>query len=947
MLKTTSLITCFFCVVLMAAAQEEIGLNPPSLKWRQIDGDAGRIIYPEGLDSLAFRAAGIMAWQRRNDGSLVASGSTKRITTILQNQSAMPAGFSTPAPWRNEFYITPPQNLFTGPTPWFTYLSTHEYRHSQQFHMANQGTVLPFKILMGQTGWLLNALVHQPLWFREGDAVVMETALTNAGRGRVPRFHMESRALLVSGYHYRYEKFNFPASFRDFIPNPYRIGYYMTSKARREYGNNIWHQVLYETHHSQPIYAFTRSLEKHTGHTPARLFRDTMQELDSLWQQTDRNLKLTPASIFTSPGRTNYTNYRYPHYLPDGSVVALKDAFDEIRTFYRISGEGTEEKLFPHGVYTEDHLMIAGAGELITWAEAAYDERWVNQDYSIIKTYNLRTREKKTLTSRTRYFAPAPSPDGSKLVAVHSDNLGQNALIVLDANTGQLLQEWPTIDNAYPAQPRWAEDGKRVIALEVTEKGNRITETDTETGLARTLLAFTNVPLSRPFPCGEYVYFSGGYTGIDNIYAFHRLSEKVYQVTSVRFGAYEPTVSPDRKKLLYSNYTARGYQLEETDLNPQNWTELPSGKELDNRIWEKLPLSEEKQNLATTNFRSDYQPRKYQALTDGLFLFYGWFPSFGNNQYGIDLYTRNIMSTLRGTVGTFYNSNEKAFGSKVNLTYAALYPLLDLESGLQTRRKAEIREATETKVREQEWTEKYISVGVRLPFRLTQGKYFTDIEVGGSLAHYKVDFLDQSDQERVTDQASFNSFRSTLTFTRLLQRARQQVQPRWGQTAHFDFQRAINGTPKRLVAVGTLLFPGLARTHSLNFRGAWKKETVQLTYRFADDFVMPRGYRPDPFGEISVVSANYELPLWYPDIALGPVVFVQRFRANLFYDYSEARLVRQNRHLNSTGAELMVDLRFLRLFSSTLVFRFSHPQNKGLAETTPFQFLITRFELAN
>ncbi|HSI70929.1 MAG TPA: hypothetical protein VK941_11895, partial [Gillisia sp.] len=178
-------------------------------------------------------------------------------------------------------------------------------------------------------------------------------------------------------------------------------------------------------------------------------------------------------------------------------------------------------------------------------------------------------------------------------------------------------------------------------------------------------------------------------------------------------------------------------------------------------------------------------------------------------------------------------------------------------------------------------------------------------------------------------------------------RARQQVQPRWGQTAQFDFQRAINGTAERMVAVCTLLFPGLDRNHSLNFRGAWKKETVQLTYRFSDDFVMPRGYRPDPFREIAVVSANYELPLGYLDLPLGPVAFLQRFRTNLFYDFSNTRLVTQHGNLNSTGAEVLVDLRFLRLFSSTLLFRYNYTLNKGRAETLPFQFIINRFELAN
>ncbi|MDX5347118.1 MAG: hypothetical protein LPJ89_04995 [Hymenobacteraceae bacterium] len=947
MLKTTALLLFFCLTVLAALAQEQIGLNPPSLKWRQISAPAGRIIYPAGLDSLAFKAAGIMAWQRHHDSTLVGSGKTKRIPTILQNQSAMPAGFSTPAPWRNEFYITPPQNLFTGPTPWLTYLTTHEYRHTQQFHMANKGTVLPFKILMGQTGWLLNALVNQPLWFREGDAVVTETALTNAGRGYVPRFHMETRALLLSDIPYSYELFNYPASYKVFIPNPYRLGYYMVNKARRDFGSEIWNKVIYDTHHSLPVYAFTRSLKKNTGNSPSMLFRETMQQLDSLWQKTDDTITLTEAKILTKTGKTNYTNYRFPHYLSDGSIIALKDALDEIRTFYLISPDGAAEKLFPYGIYTDDHIMFAGAGNLIAWAEASFDERWINQDYSIIKTYNITTGETKKLTSKTRYFAPSPSPDGSKIAAVHVDESGRNSLIILHAETGNLLQEWHTQNNAYPVHPRWTEDGKSIIALEVTAKGNRLVEVNAETGTTNVLLPFTDVPLSRPVPVGDYVYFSGGFTGIDNIYAYHRLTGKVYQVTSVRFGAYEPAVTADGKKLLYSSYTANGYRLEETELNPQNWVELPINSYSEHGLIKQLLSTEEPINLAAAAFTNEYHVKKYNTFTDGLFNIYGWFPTIGNNQYGLDFYTRNIMSTLRGTIGAFYNSNENTLGSKINLTYAALYPVLDLEAGIRTRHRAEIREAKETEVREQEFTERYISAGVRFPFRLTQGKYFTNMEVSAGAGRYLISILDSLDQETVSGKTEFNSYLTGFTFSRLLQRARQQVQPRWGQTIRLEYQKAIHASPERLIAEAGLLFPGLARTHSLNFNGTWKKESVQLTYRFADNRVMPRGFHPDPFRRIAIVSSNYELPLWYPDIPLGPVAFIQRFRTNLFYDHAWVKLVEKEGELNSVGAELHIDLRLLRLFSSSIAFRYSYSLSNKLAEPVPFQFIVTRFELAN
>jgi hypothetical protein len=928
-------------------AQEDIGLNPPSIKWQQISTPAGRVIFPKGLDSLAFRAAGIMAFQKKNDRSLVGTGKTKNVTTILQNQSAMPAGFSTPAPWRNEFYITPPQNLFTGPVPWFDYLTIHEYRHTQQFHMANKGFTLPFKILMGQTGWLLHSLFNQPLWFREGDAVTSETLLTKAGRGRQPRFQMEYRTMRLSGRNFNYEKANFPASFKDFIPNPYRIGYYMTTKLRRDFGDTIWQKVLYDTYHQNPVYGFNRSLKKHTGYSTKTLYNRTVKELDSIWQQTDKELTLTPIKTLSKPNSKTYTNYRFPHYLPDGSVITLKDAFDEIRTFYKTKPDGSEEKLFPYGIYTDDHTMFSASGELFTWAESAFDERWVNQDYSIIKTYNSRTGETKKITSGTRYFAPALSPDGNKIIAVHSDNFSKNSLVVLDAKTGNLIRELPNPGNAFLAQPRWMEDNLNVIYIAVNNLGNSIIQTNIQTAKTTTLLPFTTIPINRSFPQGKYIYFSAGYTGIDNIYALQIASGKVYQVTSVRFGAYEPTVSENGKKLLFSNYTANGYELTELEINPESWQELQENKGTDIRFHEPLLKAPGNKDITDSVFRTDFKITKYHDFTDGLFNIYGWFPTFGNNQYGAEFYTRNLMSTLRGTVGVFYNTNENAIGSKINVTYAALYPVFDLEYGLRTRRKAEIRVNPETKILEQEWTEKYWLAGVKFPFRLTQGKYRTNLEIGSAYGYYDVDFVPEPEQTIGIPNSSFNSYRGALNFNRILPQARQQVKPRWGQTVGFQYQKAINETPERIFGNAALFFPGLKKTHSLNFEGRWKKEEIQNTYRFSDVFVMPRGYKPDPFRKIWVASGNYEFPLWYPDLALGRVAFLQRLRTNLYYDYSEVELNALKDKLNSTGAELFVDLRLLRLFSMTMGFRYNYVFNKTLAETTPFQFLVTRFELVN
>jgi len=42
-----------FSLILLGASAQEFGGNPPSLKWKQINNDTVRIIFPDGLQEVA------------------------------------------------------------------------------------------------------------------------------------------------------------------------------------------------------------------------------------------------------------------------------------------------------------------------------------------------------------------------------------------------------------------------------------------------------------------------------------------------------------------------------------------------------------------------------------------------------------------------------------------------------------------------------------------------------------------------------------------------------------------------------------------------------------------------------------------------------------------------------------------------------------------------------
>ena len=934
----------FMLSVSPAFGQNDIGLNPPSLKWRQISTPVGRVIFPEGLDTLAFYTVSRMNYLREHDQTIIGSGTTKRVPIIIQNQSTLPAGFSTPAPWRNEYYLTPPQNLFLGPIRWELAMPVHEYRHTQQFHMANQGFTWLYKILMGQTGWLFNSLMTQPLWFREGDAVVAETIFTKGGRGRLPTFHMEYRAMRMAGYHFNYEKAHY-TSFKDFVPNPYRVGYYMVTKGRRDFGSDIWTKVLDDTYHRKGLfYPFSRSLRKYTGFGTKEFYNATMDELDSLWTVADKAIPKNSSATMTDPGTRKYTSYRLPHYLEDGSIIVLKSGLDLINTYYIIKDQ-QERKLFSPGIYTDDHITTVVEGNLMTWAESGFHERWINKDYSIIKTYDFSTGKELKLTSRTRYFSPAPSKDGKRIIVSETTTGNRYTLLVLDASSGKVLTRLPNPENVFFTHMRWQNE-RHIVAVTMNDKGNALVRVDTQTGEVQPFINETTTAISRPYPSGNMIFFSGGADGINNIFAFDTTSKELYRVTNSRFGAFEPVVSGDGKKMLYSEYTADGYRVRALELDSSTWTRASLAGQGD--IGFHTPLQEQEGSDLGNLPLSTYPVKKYNAMTSGLFNFYGWTPLPNIPEYGVELYTRNLMSTLVGTVGYAYNTNEDRARYYARITYAALYPHIEVDFNKGMRRSANILPGgNPDDYFEQDWQQNSVSAGLRFPLRLTQGTHLTNLSLGGFYEHYDVTSLDSADLSVHTSHTDFDALKGQFLFTRFQVQARQHVRPRWGQEVRVDYNKAFDAKPERLLGESLLYFPGLFRTHSLNFRIAYKMEEVINAFRFVDDFMMPRGYKTMPYQEISLASANYELPIWYPDIAAGSVLFFQRLRTNFFFDYSEGTIADFSQPMTSTGAEVFIDLRFFRLFQVTMALRFNVPFDEPAAGTIPFQFLITRFELAN
>src|SRR5678816_2111522 len=102
---------CFLLFIFSGTGAQEFGGEPASVKWKQVNTDTLRVIFPTGLDSIAKRIAAITSTQQQHYNSTIGNN-LRKVNIVLHNQTIFSNGFVTLGPWRSEFFLTPEQNAF-------------------------------------------------------------------------------------------------------------------------------------------------------------------------------------------------------------------------------------------------------------------------------------------------------------------------------------------------------------------------------------------------------------------------------------------------------------------------------------------------------------------------------------------------------------------------------------------------------------------------------------------------------------------------------------------------------------------------------------------------------------------------------------------------------------------------------------------------------------------
>lgn len=902
------------------------GQDPASVKWQQINTRKFQVIYPADYEAQAqLLAHWLTQAYEKVDWGMVSN--PRKISVIMHSKTAYSNGMVAWAPRRVELYNTPHQEIAA--QNWMRELVLHEYRHVVQIEKMHQGFTKILSWLLGEQASMIPLGLYVPLWFLEGDAVTTETGLSQSGRGRQPEFLQGFKALTQEMGVQKYDK-AILQSYKTYVPNHYESGYYIVAANRIFKSDSVFRLKLDNVARNWINPFGGNSAGLRDGKRKEKFYEFAFDRLNTIW---DAQEEIKGYNSYTShvDSSKHYQDYSRLQVSNNG-VLAWHQSFSNVPEIVKINKDGTIDRILKLGGYAD--RTFSATDNTIMWTELRYDKRWENRAWSDVYSYNLDTKKKERITRSQRLFAPVKFPTMSIFAAVEATEQDQFSLNVFDYGTGKVIEKIPNPENGYIMHPAWTKDGDALVYIHLGEKGKSLRYYHLKRKIEKILIPPSFVELGYPTCTEDGIYFTGAWTGENNIYFFDWSTKKAKLVTKARFGA-NFSVALNDTSIVFANYSASGYkpiQLNQSQF--ENVTLKEVGRQ-------PFFLADEltKMEKGIVKFDSvpdkHYASKKYSKIGH-LFNFHSWALPIGIDPIdqrlypGFSLLSQNKLSTSFLTLGADFAPENRLERYYLNYSFEGWYPKLD------TYFKVGNDELKADELVPYGIKQYLFGAKITFPFQFYRGLYTMSINPSIAMNYASLDyrlkdasFLQMGYIDRRT--ISQANVEPELYFYRLRQRSKRDLNSKWGQVfqvgINSDFSTDIN-SGSITYGITQLYFPGIMNHHSLiitnNYQLKEKGDFVEDVgyYIKSDKIAFPRGEQQFKNDRLYSFASDYRFPLAYPDWSFGKYVYIKRVNIGLFYDFSRAWntsyatngdvLSTQMQDFSSTGGSVFFDVSPLR-----------------------------------
>lgn len=718
--KSIILAVFLMCLPLGLRAQFQVsGNDAASVRYNQIKGRNFRMIYPKDCDSLALEYIKALEYFRPrvapSIGMVSGQFQSRPLDVILYTRNAYSNGMVSWTPNRVELYSVP-QWSSPSAMPWTTMLAVHEGRHAAQMQMGYRRFWRPFRYILGQlVPGAVN--IYPGHLLLEGDAVVAETGLTKAGRGREANFLMRYFYSFDHGDFRSYPTWLLGSYYRP-APDHYALGYAMISGARTRYKAPYFMADYMDYIARRPYdpWPLRHALRRTSGVAGfKRNFRDVMDQHFQAWAADtlsrapfDRTRKLSQPKGYMAQ-RSSIA------VLDDSTLFYVEKDIYHNPSIIRLSldSEGGKKARRVCGIASfTGHLEIDRTAGKLYWNEVERDVRWAQRNTSVIRELDIATGKQRVVLrpEKGANLVNVKVVGEGRLAAVEYLENGRENVALIDAGAGAVTSRIPVPSGM---QLLFLCDVDGVLyATGIVAEGMGIWKESG--GKWENVLEAIPAQIQSMDGMGGDLHFSCDRSGVMEYYRLDVHSGALARLTSNKYGAQDFRSTPGGA-VLSSQMDAKGSSIVLTraeDLHEKDveWGQCHSYAVADEisrqedtlRFSQRLALPRKLDMSSQTEFP---QSERYRRAAHGIRI-HSWAPLYVNQDIlddvtsvlnknvanpGAMVWLQNSRSTLYGQVG--YQAARAADGkwnhsAHMVLTYTGLYPVF--EFGLHiNERKAE------------------------------------------------------------------------------------------------------------------------------------------------------------------------------------------------------------------------------------------------------------------
>ncbi len=883
-------------------AQYYISANDDSdIDWRQIKTERFQLVYPDFYEANAQRLALILDTVSQRVGATLGTPAPFMPILIHANGSKS-NGLLVWAPKRMEFWTTPPPTHYA--YPWSWQLAIHEYRHACQMQALDKGISGVLNSIFGEhiLGAVSGLLV--PYWFLEGDAVVAETAMSPTGRGQTPDFKMQYKAMLLEKGVYGIDKMKL-GSLKDYVPNDYVFGYYMSAFSRHLYGADVFSKVLESTARSWwKGYWFTKMGEE--TFSEAEIYSSLTDSLLSIWsEERQRWQKLENKSLMEEVGtpKEYYSHFKNPIEIGKDSILALHSSAFDVQSLVLITdGQVQYLRKLP---YLKHSFFDYSDGKIL-YSQDAINPRWGQQNNADIIEYDLHKKMYRVLTKDGIFFNPIYNPKDKNLIAaIETDKKDNQFLVVLSPKSKFLKTRNPleknkslyikTISSKTEAAfsfPCWSEDGRELYVIETSSCGKCIAKYNVYNGEREQLTPCSFDDISRLSAKNGRLYFLKDQESKYEVVSLDIESGEQCQQSQTEYGvgsfwvAKETQTDNSKADMLLSLYNSDGFRIVRTSPIEQKEDLFEPNPP---QIFVENLRQEENFCLTAQSLpqKDSFYPSTYYSKVAHLFNFHSWSPLYLNVSkidlgLGVSFFSQNLLSTSVLQFGYKYNPNDIKHELYLNYTYSGLYPQIDLETSYKMRSLHRMNDQINYRT---QWDELMNGINLTFPYSWNTQRTVNTVKVHVNYSVRKlISIKSTSTQNSPQVIDLFGTVGGGLSLNMVSAQAQNDLTPRLGEVLRLNYKSGLTKNPVEIFSLtSTSYFPFFFKNQSLQLTLSYQKNSPEIYY-FPNEVSFTKGIYDVYPKEFYGFSLIMHTPILYPDFRIGAILYCKRISASPFFE---------------------------------------------------------------